>query len=139
MPRLGRALRDQLALGRLIGDDVPGLTAQRITERGEGRQVNGVAQRPALRPLQRWAGASVAGNATRRGTLDRVDGAVRGRGAMHHHQHRAVQLAGRPHHEKMLTDTYLYAAKRAGRNRTRSAVDAGALDMQEGHAGYLSP
>jgi hypothetical protein len=40
MPHLGRALRDQLALGRFIGDDVPGLTAQRITERGERRQVN---------------------------------------------------------------------------------------------------
>ena len=44
-----------------------------------------------------------------------------------------------PHHETILTDAYLYAATRAGRNRTRSAVDAGALDTQEGHAGYLSP
>ena len=80
MPRLGRALRDQLALGRFIGDDVPGLTAQRITERGEGRQVNGVAQRPALRLPQRWAGASMAGDAPRRGALDHADGAVRGHG-----------------------------------------------------------
>jgi PleD family two-component response regulator len=42
-------------------------------------------------------------------------------------------------HEKMLTDADLDAAKRAGRNRTRSAMDAGALDTQEGHAGYPSP
>ena len=96
MPRLGRALRDQLALGRFIGDNVPGLTTQRITERGEGRQVNGVAQRPALRLLQRWAGAFVAGDAARRGALARADGAVRGRGAVRRQQHRAVQLAGRP-------------------------------------------
>jgi hypothetical protein len=44
-----------------------------------------------------------------------------------------------PHHEKMPADAYLYAAKRAGRNRTRRAVDAGARDTQEGHAGYPSP
>ena len=44
-----------------------------------------------------------------------------------------------PHHETMLADAYLYAAKRARQNRTCSAVDAGALDTQEGHAGYLSP
>jgi hypothetical protein len=44
-----------------------------------------------------------------------------------------------PHHEKMLADAYLYAATRAERNRTHSAVDAGARDTQEGHAGYPSP
>ena len=136
MPRLGRALRDQLALGRFIGDDVPGLTAQRITERGEGRQVNGVAQRPALRLPQRWAGASVAGDATRHtartGRCVVVGLCVASSIGL------SNWLDG-PHHEKMLANVYLYAAKRAGLNRTRSAVDAGALDAQEGHAGYPSP
>jgi hypothetical protein len=43
------------------------------------------------------------------------------------------------HHKKMLTDAELYAATRGGRNRTRSAVDAGALDPQEGQVGYPAP
>jgi hypothetical protein len=46
---------------------------------------------------------------------------------------------GGPHHEKMLADADLYAAKRAGRYRTRSAMDAGALDPQEGQVGYPAP
>ena len=43
------------------------------------------------------------------------------------------------HHEKRLADADLYAAKRAGCNRTRSAGDAGALDRQEGQVGYPAP
>ena len=43
------------------------------------------------------------------------------------------------HHEKWLADADLYAANRAGRNRTRSAMDAGALDPQEDQVGYPAP